>query len=231
MYLLPKNLSPTMPWIETLRSINKEVRGLFNRGAFSLVHVDAAASHANIIGTRIITRLKHFGTYDEEEEARLIIQGCLDAEKNRIASNTLTVSHQSIRILISFDAIQDYPVWIKDATQAFLQSNDMILCELHERLPLEFRSVFKCYFLTMLKPLCGTKEAGTYMTVAYSGDWKQKVGVTAPTLDPCFMTATYNQAKDAPHGIAAILEDNTLMTDDEQFAKAKKRMRSSYDMG
>jgi hypothetical protein len=47
-------------------AINKEVRGLFNRGEFSLVHVDAVPSHANIIGTSIITRLKHFGTIDEE---------------------------------------------------------------------------------------------------------------------------------------------------------------------
>jgi hypothetical protein len=56
-----------------VNSIIKKVRGLFNRGAFSLVHVDAVPSHANIIGTRIITRLKYFGTIDEEAEARLII--------------------------------------------------------------------------------------------------------------------------------------------------------------
>jgi hypothetical protein len=91
-------------------AINKEVRGLFNRGAFSLVIIDAVPSHANIIGTRIITRLKHFGTIDEEAKARLIIQGCQDAEKNRIVSNAPTLSHAPIRILISFAAIKDYPV-------------------------------------------------------------------------------------------------------------------------
>jgi hypothetical protein len=90
--------------------INKEVCGLFNRGAFSLVLIDAVPSHANIIGTRIITRLKHFGTIDEEAKARLIIQGCQDAEKHRTVSNAPTVSHASIRILISFAAIKDYPV-------------------------------------------------------------------------------------------------------------------------
>jgi hypothetical protein len=91
-------------------AINKEVRGLFNRGGFSLVHVKAEPSHANIIGTRIITRLKHFGTINEEGKARLIIQRCPDAEKNRIVSNASTVSHPSIRILISFSAIKYYPV-------------------------------------------------------------------------------------------------------------------------
>jgi hypothetical protein len=99
-----------------INAINKEVRGLFNRRAFSLVHVVAVHSHANIIGTRIITHLKHFGTIDEEAKARLIIQGCQDAEQNRIVSNAPTVSHASIRILISFAAIKDYPVWTKDAT-------------------------------------------------------------------------------------------------------------------
>jgi ribosomal protein S12 len=91
-----------------VNAINKEVRGLFNRGAFSLLHVDAVPS--NIIGTRIITRLKHFGIIDEEAKARLIIQGCQDAVKNRIVSNAPTVSHASIRILISFAANKDYPV-------------------------------------------------------------------------------------------------------------------------
>jgi hypothetical protein len=69
----------------------------------------------------------------------------------------------------------------------------------------------------MLKPLYCTKEDWTYWNAAYSGDWKQKVGVTSSTLDPCFMTATCNQAKDAPHGIAAMLVDDTLMTGSKLF--------------
>jgi hypothetical protein len=142
----------------SINTINKEVRGRFNRGAFSLVHVDAVPSHANIIGTRIITRLNHLGTIDEETKARLIIQGCQDAEKNRIVSNAQIVSHASIRILISFAAINDYPVWTIDATQAFLQSKDTFSRDLYARLPFELRSVFKRYILKMLKPLYGTKE-------------------------------------------------------------------------
>jgi hypothetical protein len=94
-----------------VNAINKEARGLFNRGTFSIVHVDAVPSHANIIGTRIITRLKLFCTISEEAKTRLIIQGCQDSEKNRIVPNAPTVSHASIRIIISFAAIKDYPVW------------------------------------------------------------------------------------------------------------------------
>jgi hypothetical protein len=98
-------------------------------------------------------------------------------------------------------------------------------------LPLELRSVFKSYVLKMLKPLYGTKEAGTYWNTAFSGDWKQKAGVTLYTLDPCFMTKTCNQAKGAPHGIAAILVDDTLMTRNKQLAKAEERIHSNYDIG
>jgi hypothetical protein len=75
-----------------INAISKEIRGLINRRAFSLVLVDAAHSHADIIGTQNITRLKHFATIDEEPKARLTIQGCQDAEKNRIVSNAPTVS-------------------------------------------------------------------------------------------------------------------------------------------
>jgi hypothetical protein len=98
-------------------------------------------------------------------------------------------------------------------------------------LPFDLRSVFEGYVLKMLKPLYGTKEAETYWNAAYSGDWKQKVGVTSSTLDPCFMTATYNQAKNAPNGIAAILVNDTLMTGNKHFAKAEELMHSNYDMG
>jgi hypothetical protein len=45
------------------------------------------------------------------------------------------------------------------------------------------------------------------------------------------MTATCNQAKDAPHGIAAILVDDTLMTGNMQFAKAEERLHSNHNMG
>jgi Reverse transcriptase (RNA-dependent DNA polymerase) len=154
-----------------VNAIDKEIRGLFSREAFSLVHVDAVPSHANIIGTRIITRLKHFGTIDEEAKARLIIHGYQDAEKNRIVSNTPTISHAYFRILISFAAVKDYPIWTKGATQAFLQGKDTFSRDINARLPLELRSVFKDYVLKMLKPLYGTKEAGTYWNAAYSGDW------------------------------------------------------------
>jgi hypothetical protein len=45
------------------------------------------------------------------------------------------------------------------------------------------------------------------------------------------MTETCNQAKDAPHGIAAILVDDTLMTGNKHFAKAEELMHRNYDMG
>jgi hypothetical protein len=45
------------------------------------------------------------------------------------------------------------------------------------------------------------------------------------------MTATSNQAKDAPHGIAAILVNDTLMTDNKHFAKAEELMHRNYGVG
>jgi hypothetical protein len=45
------------------------------------------------------------------------------------------------------------------------------------------------------------------------------------------MTKTCNQAKGAPHGIAAIFVDCTLMTRNKQFAKAEERIHSNYDIG
>jgi tellurite resistance-related uncharacterized protein len=114
-----------------INAINKEVPGLINRRAFSLLHVDAVHSHANIIGTRNIIRLKHFDTIYKEAKVRLAIQECQDAEKNRIVSNAPTVCHASIRIIISFAAIKVYPVWTKETTHAFLQSKDTFSRDLY----------------------------------------------------------------------------------------------------
>jgi hypothetical protein len=68
----PNDAMDTEPEVR-INAINKEIRGLFNRRAFSVVQVDAVHLHANIIGTCIVTRLKRFGTIDEEAKARLII--------------------------------------------------------------------------------------------------------------------------------------------------------------
>jgi hypothetical protein len=58
---------------------------------------------------------------------------------------------------------------------------------------------------------------------------KAKLGVSSSTLDPSCMTSTCNQAKNAPHGIAAILVYYTLMTGNKQFAKAEELMYSNYE--
>jgi hypothetical protein len=42
-----------------------------------------------------------------------------------------------------------------------------------------------------------------------------------------FYDKTCNQAKGAPHGIAAILVDFTLMTRNKQFAKAEELIHSN----
>jgi hypothetical protein len=56
-----------------INAIDKNVRGLFDRGVFSLMHVDEVTSNANTIGTRLIARLKHFGTIDYEAKSHLKI--------------------------------------------------------------------------------------------------------------------------------------------------------------
>jgi hypothetical protein len=209
----------------------KEVRRLFNRETFSLVHVNAVPSHANIIGTRIISRLKHFGIIDKEAKARLIIQGCQDAEKNRIVSNTPTVSHASIHILISFAAIKDEPVWTRDATQAFLQSKYTFSRDLYARIPLKLGSVFKGYVLKLLKPLHRYKGGWDILKRSLFKRSEAESGRYFVHAGSMFYDATCNQAKDAPHRIAANLVDDTLMTGNMHFAKAVELMHSNYNMG
>jgi hypothetical protein len=122
-------------------------------------------------------------------------------------------------------------MWTKDATHAFLLSKDTYSRDLYAMLPLELHSVFKGYVLKILKPFNSTKEAGTYWNTAYLGDCKQKAGITPYTLDLYLMTKKCNRAKGAPHEIAAILVDDTLMTRNKHFAKAEELMHSNFDMG
>jgi hypothetical protein len=115
-----------------INAFNKEVRGLFNRGAFSLVHADTVPSHANIIGTRMNIRRKHFGSIGEVAKARLIIQ---DSRTSRITEvyNTPSVSHASIRILISFAAINKI-IWCGLQTVRSHSSKDTFWRDLYARI-------------------------------------------------------------------------------------------------
>jgi hypothetical protein len=59
-----------------------------------------------------------------------------------------------------------------------------------------------------------------------SGSMASMLGIGMITCHPC-----QSSAKGAPHGIAAILVDCTLMTHNKQIAKAEERIHSNYDIG
>jgi Reverse transcriptase (RNA-dependent DNA polymerase) len=110
---------------------------------FELVLADSVPRDANIMGTRIVLAVKNFATPEESVKGRLVVQGCGDRDGANIVSEAPTVSHLSVRLLITISVIMHWSLWSKDARQAFLQSKSCLSRRVYTRVPKELRSCFR----------------------------------------------------------------------------------------
>jgi Reverse transcriptase (RNA-dependent DNA polymerase) len=158
----------------------------------------------------------------------LVVQGCGDREGSRIVSEAPTVSHFSVRLLLTLSVIKDWQIWSKDARQAFLQSKSGLSRRVYARVPKELRACFRGFLMLLLKPLYGLKESGSYWHDTYTTAFKEGLNMLAVFLDPCFLARHHDESLD---GAAALLVDDTLMTGTNDFAEAEEAMHKQFEMG
>jgi hypothetical protein len=123
-------------------AITEEIQGLMDRGTFDIVVRNKLPVDSNIMGSRIVLALKNYKTSEECVNARLVIQGCGDRHGSSIVTDASTVSHFSVRVLLSISVLMKWKVWSKDARQALLQSEANISRNVYARLPRELRAHF-----------------------------------------------------------------------------------------
>jgi hypothetical protein len=92
-------------------AMTEEIQGLIDRGAFDIVLRNKLPVDANIMGSRIVLALKNYKTSEECIKARLVIQGCGDRDGSSIVTDAPTVSHFSVRVLLSKSVLMKWKVW------------------------------------------------------------------------------------------------------------------------
>jgi hypothetical protein len=91
-------------------AITEEIQGLMDRGTFEIVLRNKTPVDANIMGSRIILALKNYKTSEECVKARLVIQGSFYRDGSSIVTDAPTVSHFSVRVLLSISVLMKWKV-------------------------------------------------------------------------------------------------------------------------
>jgi hypothetical protein len=103
----------------------KELEGLFDRHTFALVEDSELPNDANLMGSRFVLSVK-----DQDGraayEARLVIQGHRDTQKDCIVAEAPMVSRLAVRTLISVSVIFSFRLRVIDIKQAYLQSSSKL---------------------------------------------------------------------------------------------------------
>jgi Reverse transcriptase (RNA-dependent DNA polymerase) len=235
-----KNLQPEDPRFQ--ESILKELRGLLQRGVFNLVQASELPRSSNILGSRFHFTIKNKVVY----KARLVVQGHQDAEKDSIVPEAPTLSHTSVRLILSLATINRWPVWVNHVTMAYLQSTSPLPRDVYIRAPQRPHAVteqLKGHVLKVLRTLYGLVESGSNWYATYSDAFKS-AGMKHTTLDECLMYKPIRQPKEnksvepsalarrmsAIYGAEDILVDDTLLTGSPSFRTCEEEVHKQFDL-
>lgn len=148
-------------------AINAEMGGLLKNKALKKARASTAPKDANVMGSRLVLSVKHYGTDRERKKARLVAQGHKDVKKNVIVNDSPTLMKLGMRLVVFLASAFDLILCSRDVKQAYLQSDTKFLRDAHIKMPKGWRDNLQEYLLKLLKPLHGVTEAGSCWLDAY----------------------------------------------------------------
>ena len=199
-------------------SRQKEVAGLLEKGVFKLVNPEDVSGDARAFNSRFVDEIKNPETDKAFEKSRLMVQAYNDLNKNLVLTQSPTIQRVSQRLIICLAAtFQDdfTKLYLRDVTQAYVQSNSKLNRDFFIRPPQELIAMMgappSC-ILKVVKPLYGVPEAGNHWFATYHAHHTGKLGMTESTYDSCLLY------KPEPLGIVGLQTDDTLMLANDAFA-------------
>jgi len=207
----------------------KEVAGLRDRGAFSVVNAADVPPEASVIGGRFVYTLKHVGAPEEMAKARFVAQGHRDKAKWFVVHNLATLRQRSTRLLVSTAAIMRWRIFAHDITQAYLQSRDAFSRRLYLRPHPGDRHLFDISETEVLKldlPLYGVCDAGDYWDVTMCAHVENDLGMMPLTSDPALYVKW--QPEHTLSGLLGAYVDDCLMGGDDAFAALTQRTLTRF---
>ncbi|KAE8550702.1 hypothetical protein EYB25_003641 [Talaromyces marneffei] len=198
-------------------SRRREVTGLLERGVFVAVNYEDIPLEARIYGFRFVDEVKNKGTDKAFEKSRLVVQAYNDKDKEFVLTQSPTIQRSSQRLILCIGTSKDgVRFWIRDVTQAYIQSTTKLNREFYIRIPPELRHYFPgCEFLRVVRPLYGIPEAGNHWFRTYHEHHTTHLGMETSTYDPCLLHCCDPKQG---FGVIGMQTDDTLIVADEAFA-------------
>ena len=199
-------------------SRQKEVDGLMERNVFQIINKRDIPPNTRVFNLRFVDEVKNAGTEKAFEKSRLVVQAYNDANKDLVLTESPTIQRCSQRLLLCFAAcIDNVDLYLRDVTQAYVQSTTKLNREFYVRPPQELAHRFPPdAILQCVKPLYGIPEAGNHWFKTYHGHHVNKLSMVTSTFDPCLL---HCDSPDKGFGIVGMQTDDTLIVGDQVFAQ------------
>ena len=177
-----------------------------------------------IFKSRIVNEVKG-KTTTPYEKSRLVVQGYADDGKEIVLTQSPTIQRASQRLIIALTPslrMVGMKLWLRDITQAYVQSDDHLQRTIIADLPAQLRGHYpEGTVMVVVKPLYGIAEAGAYWWSTYSKHHTTTLGMETSTYDPCLLIS-----KTDDFGIVGMQTDDTLGLSDDRFDdKEAKELR------
>ncbi len=208
-----KNDASGPPFTESRR---KEINGLLEKGAFEVISISDVPSGMRIFNSRFVDEIKNEGTATAFEKSRLVVQAYNDHGKEEILTQSPTIQRMSQRLILALAAcMPQYDLYLRDISQAYVQSTTHLNREFFVRPPVELGLPSNA-ILKIIKPLYGVPEAGNHWFNTYHSHHREKLSMTQSTYDPCLLYT--ENSSSSGFGIVGLQTDDTLFLADKMFA-------------
>lgn len=212
-------------------SRQKKIADLLKKNVFLVVDRKNVFDDARIFNSRFVDEVKNADTDKIFEKSRLMIQAYNDVNKGLVLTQSPTIQQVSQRLIICLAAIfqDNTKLYLRDVTQAYVQSTSNLNRDFYIRPPPEFATMLGIKpnsdsILKVVKPLYGVPEAGNHWFVIYHGHHIDKLGMTQSTYDSCLLY------KSDSLDVVGIQIDDTLMIAISQFANDEKKVIVDADI-
>lgn len=126
---------------------------------FEVVDRNDVRKDAKVMGGRFVLAIKNTETGRPSYKARFVVQVHVDREKEMLINTANTVRHNSVKVLVSINAMHGYRVWTQDVSQAYLLESEKMGRKAYIN-PQEKFKLGTGKLLRLLKPLYGITDYG-----------------------------------------------------------------------
>jgi hypothetical protein len=202
-------------------SRHKEINGLLEKGVFQLVNITTVPHGTRIFNSRFVDEIKNKGTDHAFEKSRLVVQAYNDYEKELVLTQSPTIQRASQRLILALaPTLSSTSVYLRDISQAYVQSTTLLNRDFYVRPPKEINEILqlgKNTILKVIKPLYGIPEAGNHWFNTYHRHHTEKLSMTESTFDPCLL-----YSHNIGFGIVGLQTDDTIFLGDYAFATTEE---------